>query len=93
MTMYRINNLTEFEARPSNPHYIRGIEQKEVVIGLSSRRRTGATVSQASSIKGRRSLQPSIIYAPDYGCQLLVDKDNELRTHVDNYATIKPMHP
>ena len=50
--MYRADNFTEFEARPSNLRYIRGIEQKEVVMSLSGRRRTGATVSNETIAVG-----------------------------------------
>lgn len=52
MTVYCMNNITECETWPSNLRYIRGIEQKEVVMGLSRRRRTRPTISNEAIAVG-----------------------------------------
>lgn len=45
MAAYRLHNITEFQTRTPNIRYVRGIEQKEIVMGLTCRWRAWATIS------------------------------------------------
>ena len=52
VTTERLNHLVKSEAHSSDVHRIGGVEQKEVVMGLSGWRRTGSTISHEAEVVG-----------------------------------------